>query len=242
MKLLRRHKAVLFTLGVYWPAIFWLTHIPVPAVARQSGMSDKEMHILAYFVLTFLVWFAVNPYQKTQWNRAKSWVVLVGVLGYAAIDEYLQGYVGRSADMQDFIADIFGIILALGLLSLIDFWPAMLVSSAIYIFVICNFSKLLSLRVYWGVAFYFTAFAAFTVIWIQYLDRMGHLTKKRAVGFAKSLAVPAFLLVAVKLNALMLGGSIDGANLIIGLMGVCVGVMMSAVIFKVPFGKEKTSL
>jgi hypothetical protein len=45
MKLLRRHKAVLLVLGIYWPVIFWLTHIPVPDVARQSGMSDKTMHV-----------------------------------------------------------------------------------------------------------------------------------------------------------------------------------------------------
>ncbi|MHC5095363.1 MAG: VanZ family protein, partial [Planctomycetota bacterium] len=91
MKLLRRHKTVLLLLGIYWPVIFCLTHIPVPQVARQSGMSDKTMHVLAYFVLTFLVWFAVSPYHKARWNGIKVWIVLATIIGYAAVDEYLQG-------------------------------------------------------------------------------------------------------------------------------------------------------
>ena len=68
MQLLRRHKSVLIALGIYWPVIFWLTHIPVPDIARQSGMSDKTMHVLAYFVLTFLIWFTISPYEKVQWR------------------------------------------------------------------------------------------------------------------------------------------------------------------------------
>ncbi|MHC5191269.1 MAG: VanZ family protein, partial [Planctomycetota bacterium] len=110
MKIPRRHKIVLLALGIYWPVIFWLTHIPVPDVARQSGMSDKTMHVLAFFVLAFLVWFAVCPYQKARWNRLKVWVVLATVIAYAAIDEYLQGFIpGRSADVWDFVADTVGV-------------------------------------------------------------------------------------------------------------------------------------
>ena len=101
MKLLRRHKTVLLVLGIYWPLIFWLTHIPVPAIARQSGMSDKTMHVLAYFALTFLVWFAVSPYHKARPSKLKPWLVLIGILCYGIIDEYLQGRVGRSMDYVD---------------------------------------------------------------------------------------------------------------------------------------------
>jgi hypothetical protein len=160
MKLLRRHKAVLLVLGIYWPVIFWLTHIPVPDVARQSGMSDKTMHVMAYFALTFLVWFAVSPYQKAGWGNLKVWIVLATVIGYAAIDEYLQGYVGRSVDMQDFIADVFGIVLGLGMLSVFGFWPAMLLSAAFFIFVISNMSNLLLLyrQYYLNAVFHLTAY------------------------------------------------------------------------------------
>jgi len=47
---------------IYWPGLFVLTHIPIPQLARQSGMSDKMMHALAYLALVFLWWFSISPY------------------------------------------------------------------------------------------------------------------------------------------------------------------------------------
>lgn len=202
-------------------------------------MSDKTMHILAYFVLTFLVWFAVSPYQKMQWKRFKVWIVLMTVIGYAAIDEYLQGYVGRSVDIRDFIADVFGVILTLGILSVVDFWPAILISSAIFMFVISNYSNLLQLQDYWDAAFHFTAYTAFTVIWIQYLDRRNWLSENLAIRLIQSLTGPALLLFAIKMNALMLGRPFDGGNVIIGLFGICGAIMFSALILRVAAEKRK---
>lgn len=157
-------------MGIYWPLIFWLTHIPVPDVARKSGMSDKTMHALAYLALTFLVWLAVCPYRKVHWKHLSAWAIFVVVVGYAATDELLQSRVGRSADMLDFIADLAGVVLGMGILSILSFWPALLTISAIFIFAINNLSRAVFLfpEYHLDTVFHFTAYAALTLIWIQY--------------------------------------------------------------------------
>ena len=240
MKLLRRHKTVLLLLGIYWPVIFCLTHIPVPQVARQSGMSDKTMHVLAYFVLTFLVWFAVSPYHKARWNGIKVWIVLATVIGYAAVDEYLQGFVGRSVDMQDFIADVFGVVLGLGTLSIFGFWSAMLMFSAVFMFVISNLSNLLLLypEYYLNAAFHFTAYTAFTLIWIQYLDRRNHRPSGRAFWLMTSLAMPVSLLFAIKMTAAIFGRPFDWIGMAIGLCGICAAILISGAVFRVSRRKK----
>jgi len=239
MKLLRRHKTVLLVLGIYWPLIFWLTHIPVPDVARQSGMSDKTMHVLAYFVLTFLVWFAVSPYHKVRWSKPKVWFVLLGVLCYGAIDEYLQGRVGRSMDGMDFVANLFGVVLGLGLLSILGFWSALLAVSAIFIFVISNMSNLLVLypQYHLNMVFHFTAYTAFTYIWMQYLDRRDNSPSGRVVRLTASWIVPILLLFFIKATAPIFGHPFSWPDAATGLFGICAAILVSWVVFR--FSRRK---
>lgn len=234
MKLLRRHKSVLLALGIYWPFIFWLTHIPVPALARQSGMSDKTMHVMAYFVLTFLVWFAVSPYEKVRWNRAKHGFVVLAVIAYGALDEFLQGKVGRSADIHDFIADCFGVLLALGVLSIFEFWLALLTVSAVFIFVLSDVSRLMGLPQYamYATAFHFTAYTAFTLIWIQWMERFTRIRPASARWLAVSLAAPAGLLLAVKGAAPLWDRPFNGFDFAIAVVGICAAIGVSWAVFK----------
>ncbi len=240
MKLLRRHKTVLLVLGIYWPLIFWLTHIPVPQVARQSGMSDKTMHVLAYFALTFLVWFAVSPYHKVRWSKLKPWLVLIGILCYGAIDEYLQGRVGRLMDGMDLAANLFGAVLALGLLSILGFWSALLAASAVFIFVISNMSNLLSLypEYHLNVAFHFTAYTAFTLIWIQYLDRHNNLPTSRVFRMIASWILPILLLFIVKAAAPFFNRPFCWPDVATGLFGISSAVLASWAIFRFSRGKK----
>jgi VanZ family protein len=241
MKLLRRHKTVLLVLGIYWPAIFWLTHIPVPQIARQSGMSDKTMHVLAYFVLTFLVWFAISPYEKVQWNKAKVWVSLMLVIWYGAIDEYLQGRVGRSADVLDFFADLFGMVMGLGVLSIFGFWPALLTVSVVFIFVISNMSNLLLLypEYYLNTLFHFTAYTALTLIWIQYLVRRDDFPTSRAFRMTASWILPVLLLFIVKAAVPFSNHLFCWPDVATGLFGICAAVLTSWSIFRFSCKKKQ---
>ena len=234
MQLLRRHKSVLIALGIYWPVIFWLTHIPVPDVARQSGMSDKTMHVLAYFVLTFLIWFAISPYQKVKWNLKKVWVLLAVVIWYGAIDEYLQGRVGRSADVMDFVADLFGMVLALGVLSIFGFWSALLAASAVFVFVVSNMSNLPMLypQYHLNTVFHFTAYTAFALIWIQHAERYTNVKTGKAMWLWTSLAVPAALLLMIKGSATIFDRAIWWVDIATALFGVSSAILISWLVFR----------
>jgi hypothetical protein len=234
MPLGRRHKYILLAVGIYWPLIFWLTHIPIPALARRSGMSDKTMHVLAYMVLTFLLWLAVNPYEKATWRRLSFWVILSAVIVYAAMDEVLQGRIGRSSDVKDFAANLLGIVTGLGILSFLSFWPAILAVSAIFIFVIQNLSNLTSLwpQYHLNTVFHFTAYAAFSLLWMHFLVRN---RPDRAAGkwLIEGLAVPLLLLAAVCAGSPIRGKEIYRIDLATAVFAIAASVLSSyAVLFR----------
>lgn len=103
--------AVLF-LSLYWIALFIGTHIPPGPIVRQIGANDKLLHAGAYTGLSFLLAWAI----PTRSNRAYN-VILAGIIcvGYAGIDELLQIPVGRTADWNDFYADVLGVIMGLSI-------------------------------------------------------------------------------------------------------------------------------
>ena len=93
-----------------------LTHIPqerMPIDLNRLSM-DKAIHTLAYGGLTFLFLLAFGLPRRP--------LVLVAIVGcmlvVAALDEWTQGFVGRSSSQADFYADGVGIVLAV-VLSLI---------------------------------------------------------------------------------------------------------------------------
>lgn len=239
-KLLRRHKSVLIALGIYWPFLFWLTHIPVPQVARQSGMSDKTMHVLAYFILTFLIWFAISPYEKIRWNKLKCWIVAGAVILYGVFDELLQAGVGRSADIRDLAANIFGVSLGMGLLTIFGFWSSLLTVSSIFIFVLSNMSRLMTLPQYtfYATAFHFTAYTAFTLIWIQWLDRFSVFVPGRTGWLIVSVLTPGSLIMGIKLTAPFYDRPFDGFNTAIAIFGITSAVLISWGLFK--FSRKST--
>ena len=233
MKLLRRHKYVLLALAVYWPLVFTLTHIPVPDIARKSGMSDKTMHVTAYFVLTFLVWCAVSPYRRVRWSDKKAWLVVLVVAVYGAIDEYLQGFVGRSADVDDFIANLFGIVFAMGVLSIFQFWPAMLVAAVTLIFVISNLSELTALypHLHLNTVFHFGGYAGLSLIWMQHIERYMHLRRNRAVWLLTAAALPLAVLAVVLTTAPLFGKTLWPVDAATAVFGVTAAVLTSRLTF-----------
>ena len=234
MNLLRRHKSVLIALGIYWPFLFWLTHIPVPRIAGQSGMSDKTMHVLAYFALTFLVWFAISPYEKVNWAKAKVWCIILAVILYGIMDELLQARVGRSSDVMDFIADLFGVVLGLGVLSILGFWSSLLAVSSVFIFMLSDETRLMTLPQYafYATLFHFTAYAAFTLIWIQWLERFTRFLPGHRGWLTMSLLAPFGLLVLVIAAAPLCDREVNGFNVAIGIVGIIAAALIPWGLFK----------
>jgi hypothetical protein len=240
MQFLRRHKYILWSLGIYWPVLFVLTHIPVPAIAGQSGMSDKTMHLLAYLVLVFFVWLAISPYEKVRWNHAKVWIVLAIIVWYGATDEWLQARLGRQMELMDFIWDLAGALSGLGILSVLTFWPALLTVSTIFIFAISDRSLLLNLypQFHLNTAFHLTAYATLTLIWIQHLDRDGRFRKSHPTWPLIAISLPLALLAAVKLVGLHYGKVVWWVDIATAIFAIAATVLISYLAFLATVKKQ----
>jgi VanZ family protein len=96
---------------VYTLVLFTATHLPsVPTMSFT--WSDKVEHYCAYAILTFFVLLGWEL--STGMLQAKHYfaVWLAGTL-YAAIDEVTQIPVGRTCDINDWAADMLGIVAGL---------------------------------------------------------------------------------------------------------------------------------
>jgi hypothetical protein len=107
----RPHHRLWVWLG-YWLGLFFITHVPVVGVERLSfDYADKVIHLLLYFLLTWLggrYWFVAGRAVSTA-----TLIVYAGMYGvYAAFDEWLQQFVGRTMSLGDWLADAAGIVLA----------------------------------------------------------------------------------------------------------------------------------
>mgnify|MGYP002622858239 FL=1 len=95
---------------VYWLSMFLGTHLPVQEVVDRLPASDKHLHLMSYCVLGFALpwwgWRSARPkHWRSQWHPMMLWMLIVG---YAAIDEWLQIPVGRTAEWGDWLADAAG--------------------------------------------------------------------------------------------------------------------------------------
>ena len=90
--------AVTLTLTV---AMLWPLEAPPPA---PEG-SDKLVHLIAFAVLAF-------PLART--GRFGLLPVFVGASAFGGVIELIQPSFNRSADFNDWVADVFGVILGIG--------------------------------------------------------------------------------------------------------------------------------
>jgi VanZ family protein len=97
---------------VYFAALFIGTHLPMDPNDVAPSISDKWMHFSAYAGLTVLVltgWELTIGILEPKHYFA---VWLAGVL-YGVFDEVSQTPVGRSCDVNDWIADVLGVVCGL---------------------------------------------------------------------------------------------------------------------------------
>jgi len=223
MALSRQHKLIILSLVFYWPAIFIFAHIPVPQLVRKAGVSDKGIHFLAYMILAFLLWSAINPYKKVNWRKAAVWWVLLVIVWYGVIDEVLQGCVaGRNCDIWDFITNLAGTLTGLIVLSMFTFWPACLMVTGVTIFGLTNIARtnVADVLPVTNTAFHLFAYAFFTLLWIQYLCNFPSLKAPKPKWLIVATILPAGLLLAVKLGSLILGRSFVVKDAIVSAVGI----------------------
>lgn len=95
-------------LAAYWAVIFALTHTPVaPGVLPSGWMLDKPIHAGMYAGLAFfLVRYIRQVFTFGSGARFAACLFIVAV--YAALDEWSQGFVGRTPSLGDVGADLLG--------------------------------------------------------------------------------------------------------------------------------------
>lgn len=228
MTLSRRQKVTITLLLFYWPAIFTLTHIPLPpmpAIFRNIWQPDKIFHCIVYLILVFLLWSAISPFGKVNWGRPAAWWILLVVVWYGVTDEWLQGYVNRSPDVMDFLADLTGALTGLILLSFFSFWPAFLVLTGGSIFITANLTR----QANWpeqlpviNTAFCFFAYVFFCLLWMRYMHHFFPVKAPQLRWLTGALALPTALLIAAELFSAVAGGGFRPQDIAVSLGGIAV--------------------
>jgi len=228
-----QQKLTIGALVLYWPALFILVHIPIPQLVRRANVSDKGIHFIAYLILVFLLWYALNPNRKVNWRRASAWWVLLVIAGYGIVDELLQDCMAaRTCDIRDYVANLVGMLTGMILCSLLNFWLALLVVAGITIFTLTNAAKanLRDLMPITNAMFHFFAYGFFTVVWIQYIHR--YLLPKAQGGkwLVTSLALPTGFLLIVKIVSSILGKEIVAKDVVIAGSGILTAFLLVSLI------------
>ncbi len=239
MALSRRQKISIIPVLLYWPTIFILTHMPVPRlIFRTVRASDKILHFIAYFVLVFLLWFAVSPGKKVSWRRAAVWWVLLVVIWYGVFDEWLQGYVGRNPDVMDFFANLAGTLTCLVLLSIFSFWCVSLIVTGVIIFVLTNpvWSNTAALLPAVDAMIHLFSYALFSILWVRGMQRFLPVRASQVRWLMVALAGPTGFLLLVESLSVISGRGFGLLGAVISLTGIAVVV---AVIFVTALFRRK---
>ena len=94
-------------LPAYWIFLFCITHFPLLKLEVSFSMIDKVAHCTCWGLLAFLFWRFAETFNRPLSNRF-IWLALVWIGLYSVVDEWLQPFVGRGADVTDWLADMLG--------------------------------------------------------------------------------------------------------------------------------------
>lgn len=99
--------------AAYWVIIFVLTHLP-PSNLPRVRVPDKAAHLVSYGLLSAGLFVSLSL-TGLRASRAAIIVLLIA-MGYGAFDEWSQRFVRRSAELDDWLADVGGALIAVGLM------------------------------------------------------------------------------------------------------------------------------
>ena len=223
---LNRRKLCIIPVLLYWPVLALLTSIPIPQLVRRAGVSDKVLHFLAFLILFFLLWFAVSPAKKAKWGKPAVWWVFFIVVIYGAVNERLQLYVGRSADVRDFAANFLGAAGGLIFVTFISSWSAWLMLTGISIFLLKNITrvKLYDLIPQTDALFHLLAYAVFTLFWLCNLYHLWRLRAPSLKWLISAMVLPCSFLFAVEFYSVISGKGVVLRDIILSSAAIAVVV------------------
>lgn len=116
----RWDRAELVALPAYWVLLFAATHYPRVRIPGEVPHGDKLLHFAAFGLLAGLFWWFARARRRV--TPRLPWLAAAVLIPYAALDEYLQQFVGRFTDVNDFIANTAGIVAVLAALEVHRRW------------------------------------------------------------------------------------------------------------------------
>jgi len=243
----RRKKLALISVIIYWPVIFLLTHIPLPRIVSQANLSDKTLHFMVYFILVFLLWGTIKPYSKVIWSKPPVWAILAVIVWYGVMDEWLQGFVGRTADVHDFFADLAGTLTSLAILSILSFWPALLAMSAMAVFVGVNgvradMSQFLPVISTLLNPFIFSCFTGLTCYCVQTSKIVFFNTVREEFRWLLPILIPGTLLTIVKVGGHLLHQQLNSRDSLLSGLAIVITVFVWAECTKIARNTQKIGL
>lgn len=107
-------------LDAWGPVFLWatgilvVTTVPLPG---RAGLTTSHLDKLAHAVMySGLGWTVARALHRTGRSTGMALFVAVGAAGgFAALNEWIQAWVGREPDVGDWIADAVGLLAGLGL-------------------------------------------------------------------------------------------------------------------------------
>jgi len=238
-----RKKLMLVVLLLYWPAIFVATHLPIPQLIRQAGVSDKILHFVAYFVLVFLLWFTLIPESKVSWRKPKAWWILLALVCYGLMDEVLQIYVGRNCDAPDFLANLTGAVAGLILFTFLSFWPALLVVITSSIFLLANIAQadITQLIPIGSLIVYVSSYLLLTFVWIHCLNVYFSIKPAGLKWLLAAAALPLAMLIIVEVFSGVLERGFQIARVAYSALGFLIPLVAVLLRNYLGFNKQRKS-
>ncbi len=203
MKTGQEQKIFRIILIFYWLGIFIATHIPVPNWARQTGMSDKTMHFVAYMILSLLLWLGTSFEKKADWKRLRPWLLSAIIIIYGIADELSQHFMNRSTDIKDFTSNLAGIAAGMVIVSFLSAYHI-----AMVLITVCPLLAPSIVRTHLikqgstlEYAAYAAGFAIITAAWIRYLFFIFNVNIRKIKSLPAFFAPPAATVLIVKIYA-----------------------------------------
>ena len=102
-------KNLLFASAIFVFILITVLSLMPPKSELQIPTNDKVGHFLAYAVFSLNICLLFPQVSK------KMVLLLLAVIGYGILLEFLQGFVGRSTSFYDFLANTTGVSIGFGL-------------------------------------------------------------------------------------------------------------------------------
>lgn len=229
MSLLKKEKIPHVALLLYWVTLFILTHINVnPEMLRKIQASDKKLHFLVFLVLAFLFFNCFGSAARIDWKRKINWLFSAILIIYAALDEYLQGFVGRNVSFADFIANLAGIIVGLLIISFFAKEICILIILSLSIPVLTTAAQLRFEGALWFArpSLYFLLFGILTFFWIRFLGYAKDAKAKLISMLIKFSALPAGVLVLTVAVSAFFKNSYSVREIVVSCLAVALVVFL----------------